>query len=201
MKKIFYCLLVVSSCFFISCSKDGSQNPSNNNNNASEFFGIWIADDVDIMWAREEAESYYWKYQELNDDLHVYQLQANWDKIIQLERQIKNLHEEYRDDYIGTCDVLNIENGIIKIGQAEFYLNPTSSTTCLSYYNAFTQFNMGMKIGLVVKDWETYRFSVQDGVLNFNNGQDCLFFAGSKLVWEGVTDFMSEFDYIPLIVE
>lgn len=200
MKKIFYCLLIVSSCLFMSCSKDDSKN-SSNNNDSSEFIGKWIAEDINIIGAREEAENYYWEYQELAEELKVYYAEINFAKIDQLNNQLDRLNEQYNDYYIGSCDVLDIGNGIIKVGRADFYLNPKSTSKCWFWNDAFKQFRMNMKVGLVVEDWETYRFTVQDGALYFNNGQDCLFFAGSKLVWEGFTDFMPEIDLVPLVVK
>lgn len=199
MKKLLFPII----CIFLVCIScdNNPQTPSKNNNDSSEFIGKWIADDINIMGVREDAENYYWEYQEIAEELKVYYAQINFTKIDQLNNQLDRLNEQYHDDYIGSCDVLDIGNGIIKIGRADLYLNPTSTSNCWFWNDAFTQFRKNMKIGLVVEDWETYRFTMRDGALYFNNDQECLFFAGSKLVWEGVTDFMPERDLIPLIVK
>lgn len=193
--------IICSLLVFTSCDNNSQEPSQNNYNDANEFIGEWVADNVNIAWALQEADDYYWRYLELNDELETYYRQGDWEKISQLENQINNLQEEYKDDYVGSCDVIDIEKGIIKIGRADLYLNPTSKDNCWLWNNAFTSYDMGFEISLVVEDWETYRYTMQDGSLYFNNGQDCIFSNSGKLIWEGVTDFMSALDFLSLIVE
>ncbi len=144
MKKLLFHIIYI---FLVCISCDNNpQTPSKNNNDSSEFIGKWIADDINIMGVREDAENYYWEYQEIAEELKVYYAQINFTKIDQLNNQLDRLNEQYHNDYIGSCDVLDIGNGIIKIGRADLYLNPTSTSNCWFWNDAFTQFRMNMKI-------------------------------------------------------
>ena len=199
MKKLLYYLLVISSCFFMSCSKDDLQTPSTN-----EFIGKWIED-------YSGGPFYYLsdyitmdfndRYTELSSEYYIYLQQGNFAKAQELWNEMEELKEESKNAFMGNATAVEITANAIKIGKASVYLNATSSQNLWASGNvwylcdgssgsAVYNYNF-FKMSVFVENWETYHYTIKDGVLYFNDDKDCLFINGDYLTYEDWGDFKS----------
>lgn len=202
MKKLLCFLLVVSSCLFVSCSKDNHQNSSTSTTNG--FVGKWIEDNSHgpFYYLGDYITGYINdKYAELSSEYSVYMRQGNTKKAQELRNEMEELKEESEDAYMGSATAVEITANTIKIGDASVYLNATSSKKPWAKGNVWflCDFSSGSQVlnynffimSVFVENWNTYQYSIKDGILYFNNGKDCLFINGNRLTYENWGDFVS----------
>lgn len=198
MKRYFLALALISFTL-VSCDNN-SQEPSQNNDN--EFIGEWILIEKGDPFSRLSdyiTGDFNDRYAELSDAYHVYMRQGNYTKCQELKNEMDALKEESEDAYMGMTTAVVISANTIKIGDAEVYLNATSSQNLWASGNVWflIDFSSGtqvldydfFKMSVFVENWKTYRYTINNGILYFDNGRECMFIDGDKLIWEDYGDF------------
>lgn len=207
MKKCFLALTILVSFALVSCDKKESSskepNPDSGSSTSNEFIGKWIFDEPN-------GPFYYLsdyitmnindQYAELSSAYHVYMEQGNYTKAQQLKNEMDALKEECEDAYMGVSTAVEISDNSIKIGDAEVYLNASSSKNVWASGKVWflVDFSSGsqvlnydfFKMSVFVENWNTYRYTIKDGILYFGNGE-CMFIDGDKLIWEDTGDLKS----------
>lgn len=100
----------------------------------------------------------------------------------------------YNDYCVTThCRVFEIGNGVIKVGYADVYTNPSSSRSLWISFNAYPKMikdykiRASLKIGVEVKNWQSYGFSIaKDGSLTFVNDNEILKYEKGMINWTGM---------------
>lgn len=208
MKKCFFALTLTAlvSFAFVSCDKkdSSSKDPDSGVSPSEEFIGQWIFD--------EEGGPFYDlsdyitgninpQYAELSEEYYVYGRQGNYEKVQELRQEMEELKEYSTDTYMGRSTAVEITSSTIKIGDAEVYLNATSSQNLWASGNVWflVDFSTGtqvldcdfFKMSVFVENWRTYHYTIKDGILYFNNGKECMFRLEDKLIWEDNGDLVS----------
>lgn len=191
MKKHFILFfLACICCIFVSC---GTKNtPSKTSGGISAMMGKWVETTVDYNQMLNTVNDFIYEYSELSSEYDIYLRQAIFEKANQVRDKMDKLIKSYNDYWLDNCVVVEINDGIVKIGEGTILLNPTSKNLWIRT-SAYSGSNMNLTVGIQVDEWQKYRYSVKEGeLLYFDNGRECLFIADKKLCWEGVTDFVKD---------
>lgn len=194
------CILLV----FTSCDNTSQEPSQNNDSDVNEFIGRWIYDDPEGPFCYLSdyiTGDFNDQYADLSSAYHVYMRQGDYTKAQELKREMDALKEDSKDAYMGLSTAVEITGNTIKYGDAYVYLNAASSKNLWASGNVWflVDFSSGSQMldydffnmGVFVENWRTYRYTIEDGVLYFNNGKECMFINGDKLIWENNGDFES----------
>lgn len=183
MKKLL-CLSLVcfSACFLVSCQfYDFSEffQEENEEKNEKEEVSSPVSTAFEGKWIEEDAVLHF-SEQILNYLSKSVDVSIEYECEVMTYKEYQAFHNSYKNAILCHGRVVEIGNGVLKVGEGDFYTNPSNKTLWLSY-EAYPQLikkeNLGLKlqVGIVVQEWHTYRYSInKDGILVFDNGRECI---------------------------
>ncbi len=205
MKKLYTLLVLVAVCSVLSsCKKDNNNESNNDNSYSEEFVGKWFFIDDEPGYGPINNSFNYvldfdYQYASLSSEYYTYLCQGNFERVQELREEMNEMKEYSKNAHMGGTTVVEITANAIKIGDADVYLNATSAQNLWAsgYVWGLNDYSSGshvydpdfFKMCVCVEDWRTYHYTIEDGVLFFDNGERMI--VDDDLYWADYGTFRS----------